>query len=243
MNIVLIPGAWMGPWVWEPVTRGLRGLGHQVYPVALTGLDASEVDVSGVGLETHINDVLKALEEGDLRDVVIVGHTSTGALAGIVADRVPERVIHTVFVDTFLPHNGESLLEAFPPGLREDELRLIEENNGRWPIPDATVVADGQDLTTDEAEWLVKRFVGHPGRVLTDPVTLKQPLSQQRVTYIVCEREHIGGNLADDIEAMRAQPSWTFRTLDTGLWPMLSAPDQFIALLDDVASKSGPPTD
>src|SRR5690242_5440517 len=125
MKFVLIPGSWMGPWVWEPVTRGLRGLGHQVYPVSLTGLDGASWDTSRIGLETHVGDVTGVLDREDLRDAIVVGHTGTGALAGIVADRVPDRVTHTVLVETFLPYHGRSLLEAFPEQLRVDEERLI----------------------------------------------------------------------------------------------------------------------
>ena len=40
----------------------------------------------------------------------------------------PDRVAHTVFVDAFLPHDGKSMLDAFPEPLREDELRQIAEN-------------------------------------------------------------------------------------------------------------------
>lgn len=236
-NFVLIPGAWMGPWAWESVTRGLTELGHVVYPIALTGLDSQNADVSDVSLETHVNDVLRVVEEHDLHDVVVVGHSSTGGIAGVVADRAPERVVRTVFVESFLPHDGRSVLDAFPAGLRADEVRLITENGGRWPVPDVTVVADGQDLTGELATWLVSHFVGHPGRVLSEPVVLKRPVGEQRVTYIVCAREHFDGNLAADIVAMRDEPTWTFRTLNTGLWPMVSAPEELVALLDE-ASRS-----
>ena len=62
-DFVLIPGAWMGAWVWEPVTRGLRSLGHSAHPVTLSGL-VKGADVSDIGLATHVDDVLSILEEG-----------------------------------------------------------------------------------------------------------------------------------------------------------------------------------
>src|SRR5881397_2048041 len=109
MNFVLIPGSWMGPWVWERVARGLGDLGHHVSLVALTGLETTYGDdVSSVSLETHVNDVISVLQDKNLHDVILVGHTLTGAIAGIVTDRVPERVVHTVYVEAFLPHDGKS---------------------------------------------------------------------------------------------------------------------------------------
>ncbi len=231
-TFVLIPGAWMGAWVWEPITRSLRALGHHVYPVTLSGLSRGS-DVSHVGLATHVNDVLSLLEANDLRDVVVVGHLYSGIVAGMVADRAPDRVMHTVFVEAFLPHNGTSLLDAFDEHQREDELRQIAEHQGHWPAPDITNLADGNGLSTEQIRWLVERFVGHPGRTISEPAALSRPLAEQRATYIACMR---GGHwLSDEVAAMRKEPNWTFRTIDTGHWPMVSAPDELVALLAEVA--------
>jgi len=135
-NFLLIPGAWMGAWVWEPVTRGLRALGHHVEEVTLSGL-SEDTDISEVGLATHVADVSSILEAGGLRDVVVVGHLYAGLVAGIVADRAPDRVVHTVFVEAFLPHDGKSMLDAFDEHQREDELRQIAAHQGRWPMVSA----------------------------------------------------------------------------------------------------------
>ena len=228
MNFVLIPGAWMGAWVWNPVSSGLRALGHDVYPLTLSGLADEDADVSDVGLETHVGDVLSVLEESDLRDVAVVGHSYSGIVAGQVADRAPDRVAHTVFVDAFLPHDGKSMLDAFPEPQRKDELRQIAENGGRWPAPDVAGAADGHGLCVEQARWLVERLVDHPGRTVSEPAVLSRPLAKQRATYIACTFE-----ISDDVAAMREEPSWTFRTLQTGHWPMVSAPDELVALLTD----------
>ena len=234
MGFVLIPGAWMGAWAWEPVTRGLRALGHGVYPLTLSGLDDREADVAGVGLETHVGDVLSVLEREDLRDAVVVGHSYSGIVAGQVVDRAPDRVAHTVFVDAFLPHDGRSMLDAFPEDQREEELAQISANGGRWPAPDATGAADGHGLSPDQARWLAERLVDHPGRTVSEPAALDRPLAEQRATYIACS---FGDS--DDVAAMRGEPNWTFRTLETGHWPMVSAPDGLVALLDETAPEDG----
>ena len=81
--------------------------------MTLSGLADRAGDVSNMGLETHVNDVLCVLERGDLRDVV-VGHSYSGIVAGQVADRAPDRVAHTVYIDAFVPHDGRSMLDATP---------------------------------------------------------------------------------------------------------------------------------
>lgn len=232
-NFVLIPGAWMAAWVWEPVARALRAIGHDVHPVTLSGLE-DDADVSDVGLATHVHDVLSILKAGDLRDVVVVGHSYSGIVSGQVADRARDRVARTVFVDAFLPHHGKSLLDAFGERQREDELRQIAENRGRWPAPDVSGAADGHGLSTDQARWLVERLVDHPGRTVSEPAIMNRPLAEQRATYIVCSFEE-----SDDVAAMRSEPSWTFRTLGGGHWPMVSAPDELVALLTEAAEQRG----
>ncbi|WP_214410614.1 alpha/beta fold hydrolase [Sphaerisporangium fuscum] len=237
-DFVLIPGPWMGAWAWAPVTRRLRALGHSVRAVTLSGLASPDADVSAVGLATHVEDVLMVLAKEDLRDAIVVGHSYSGIVAGQVADRAPDRVARTVFVEGFLPHDGKSMLHAFPERQRAGELQLIAENRGRWPIPDVTIVAEGQDLSTEQAQWLVDRFVGHPGHTLSEPAVLRRPLAHQRASYIVCEKEHFGGSVSADVAAMRAEPNWTFHTLDTGHWPMISAPDRLASLLTAIAAQS-----
>jgi hypothetical protein len=63
---------------------------------------------------------------------------------------------------------------------------------------------------------------------------MNRSLAQQRATYIACTFE-----TSDDVAAMREEPSCTFRALHTGHWPMVSAPDELVALLANVASEHG----
>ena len=98
-------------------------------------------------------------------------------------------------------------------------------------------MADGQDLSARQARWLVDRLVGHPGHTLSEPAVLTRPLARQRASYIVCAKDHFGGSVAGDVAAMRAEPTWTFHTLDTGHWPMVSAPDRLAALLSSIAAR------
>ena len=132
-NFVLIPGAWMGAWVWEEVAEGLRALGHHVSPVTLSGL-------------------------------------SKGT-----------------------------------------------EHQGRWPAPDLAAL-EGNDLSAEQMQWLLSRFVGHPGRTICEPTVLSRPLSAQRATYIACT---MGGHwLSEDVKAM-----WQGAQLDLPHHPDRALPD------------------
>jgi pimeloyl-ACP methyl ester carboxylesterase len=162
-DFVLIPGAWMSAWVWEPVAHGLRELGHGAGPVTLSGLTDEDANVSDVRLATHVDDVLSILEEDDLRRAVVVGHSYSGMVAGQVADRAPGRVAHTVFIEAFLPRDGRSMLDGFSESQREDELRQISENGGRWPAPDSASLANERDLSSIAETLAVGAFHRTPG--------------------------------------------------------------------------------
>lgn len=239
MDFVLVPGPWMGAWVWDPVADALRALGHDIHQVSLSGLDDPGRDASEIGLRTHVDDVLAILVERDLRDAIVVAHDCTGVVAGMVADRAPDRIAETVYVEGFVPRHGKSALDAFPDFLRDDEIRVIEANRGRWPVPDVVVFEEDPDISLSRAEYLVARCTPHPGRALTEPAELRRPVEGQRSTFIVCTKDHFGNRLPDDIVALREEPTWTFRSIDAGHWPMVSAPAELTALLDDTAASHG----
>jgi hypothetical protein len=65
--LVLVPGACLGGWAWQDVARRLRELGHDVYPVTLTGLgDRVHLARPDVDLDTHIEDVVSVLDHEGL---------------------------------------------------------------------------------------------------------------------------------------------------------------------------------
>jgi uncharacterized protein YndB with AHSA1/START domain len=236
-TFVLIPGAWLGGWIWEPVASSLRARGYRVRPVTLSGLDGTADDVSEIGLSAHVQDVLAIVEGEDMRDVIVVGHLYSGLVAGQVADRVPERVSQTVFVESFLPRDGRAMVDALTEEGRKAELRAVEQNEGLWPPPTPAEVADGNGLSPEDSRRLAESFVPHPGRTIAEPARLARPLAEQRATYIASSMG-AHSTLADVI-AMRDEPNWRFRTIETGHWPMASAPDELAELLAEAAERSG----
>jgi pimeloyl-ACP methyl ester carboxylesterase len=88
---VLVHPAWHGAWFWKKVVPLLREKGHVVSTPTLTGLvgERSHLARPEISLETHVSDVLNVLKYEDLRDVILVGHSSSGVVITGVADRGP----------------------------------------------------------------------------------------------------------------------------------------------------------
>jgi pimeloyl-ACP methyl ester carboxylesterase len=107
---VLVHGAWAGGWEWKKVGQELLSHGHTVYRPTHTG-QGERVHLTNpdISLDTHITDIVNVIRFEDLRDVVLMGHSYGGMVISGVADNVPERIKCLIYVDAFLPENGESL--------------------------------------------------------------------------------------------------------------------------------------
>ncbi len=111
-TFLLIHGGGHGGWCYQLVARRLQSKGHVVYAPSLPGMGEHRKQLHpGINLDAHIDDVVDLLISEDLRDAILVGHSYGGMVITGIADRVPERVGHRVYLDAAYPQNGESLHE------------------------------------------------------------------------------------------------------------------------------------
>ncbi|OZD06550.1 esterase [Rhodococcus sp. 06-235-1A] len=105
--IVLIHGAWAGPWVWDSIIDRLSTAGHRPYAVALPGVgNAIDPDVP-ITLEMLTDSVIADIAGFD-GPLVIVGHSGGGVVATQVAERLHDHVAGVVFVAGMMLPSGRS---------------------------------------------------------------------------------------------------------------------------------------
>ena len=110
LTYVIVHGAWGGGWDWKHVDDLLTADGNKVYRATLTGQgERFHLSSTNIDLETHIQDVVNIILWEDLHDVVLVGHSYGGMIITGVADRVPDRIKHLVYLNALVPENGESV--------------------------------------------------------------------------------------------------------------------------------------
>jgi len=125
-TFVLVHGAWHGSWCWKRVRRELQSGGHDVFTPTLTGVaDRSHLLTAEVTLETHILDVANLIEWEELDDVVLCGHSYAGAVIAGVADRLPRRIRSLVYLDAFIPENGQGLSKNIPAERLQDGWKVL----------------------------------------------------------------------------------------------------------------------
>jgi pimeloyl-ACP methyl ester carboxylesterase len=239
-TFVLVHGAWHGGWCWRKLTPLLRAAGHEVFAPTLTGLgERAHLAQADVGLTTHVQDVVNVLEYEDLAGVVLVGHSYGGMVITGAAHQAPGRLAHLVYLDAFVPADGQSMLDLGPPERRPNmEARVRAEGDG-WrlpslqPVPWEQFVRDVY-LVTDEAEvaWLAARLGPQPFQTMTEPVRAANPEAAALPrTYIRCLQYP---NPAFDGFAEQArQPGsgWRYHTLPTSHDAMVTLPRELAALL------------
>jgi pimeloyl-ACP methyl ester carboxylesterase len=107
MWFVLVPGACHGGWWFEPLAQELRELGHRADAVTLEGLDPDLPQRPGINLEVHVQQIVDLLTaRGD--EVVLVGHSYAGSVISGAADQRPAQVRALLYLDAFVPEDGDS---------------------------------------------------------------------------------------------------------------------------------------
>jgi pimeloyl-ACP methyl ester carboxylesterase len=108
-TFVLIPGGWRGGWTFADFVAKLKREGHEAYAVTLSGLEETpDGSAAGINLDTHIGNVIELLEVEDLSEVILCSHSYGGMVATGVADRMAERIAALVYLDAFVPEDGQS---------------------------------------------------------------------------------------------------------------------------------------
>lgn len=190
-HFVLVHGAWHGAWCWRRVIDALTTRGHRAHAVTLTGLgDRAHLLSPLITLETHIADVMQTLVAEELEDVVLVVHSYAGMLGTAVADRLPERLRHLVYVDAVVPKPGESWSSTHASATREARLAAAKASaDYSFPPPDPAVFG----LEAEDHAWVLRRQTPHPGHTYQAAL----PFDPVRVasiprTFVDCVRPPLG---------------------------------------------------
>lgn len=240
-QFVLVHGSWMGGWVFADVARALRGRGHDVHPITLTGLgERSHLGRPEVNLDVHIQDVVNLLASEDLRDAVLVGHSYAGIVITGVADRAGDRLSTVAFLDTAPAADGQRHLDFYPPEARETMQRQVREQGDGWRLPFPGFERLGPPpmlagLGAGARATMEGRAVAQPFGTYTQPLRLTgKGSARHRQVLIACNGFREVAAAQPGIAAFLT-PAWQRLDLDTGHWPMLSAPGPLAELLTKLA--------
>lgn len=217
-SFVLIPGACHGGWWYEPLVSALRADGHQACALTLAGLGPDGMAGAGqVNLTTHVAEATAAVAGAD-EPVVLVGHSYGGSVITEAADQVPEQVRALVYLDAFVPDDGDSCWT-----LTNDEQRA-------WYIGGAA----GTGLAVDPLPFFDPRARPHPLAALVQRSTLTgEWRTVPTKTYVAATNWPEGSTspFTEITDKVAADPAWTVHRWATRHNVLHDGPERVLELL------------
>jgi pimeloyl-ACP methyl ester carboxylesterase len=215
----------------------MRERGHEFFTPSYTGLgERAHLANADVGLHTHIADVLGVLEFEDLREVILIGHSYGGMVATGVADRASARLSQLVYLDAFVPRDGQCLFDLQSADVRSAMRESARKDGDGWRVP---AIAASSDMSAADAAWVAPRRNMQPIKTLEEPVHLTGAVDRLPTTYIYCTRPLPGDPFLPFAKRARRE-GWRYLEIDATHNPHITAPDVLAAMLHEIAAE--PPT-
>lgn len=225
-------GAWSAGWAWKKVHPLMRSAGHRLVTPSYTGLgERAHLAHRGIDLEAHIEDMLNVIKYEDLRNIVLIGHSYGGMVATGVADRARDKVSQLIYIDAFVPQDGQSLLDLI--GSDRSRMQELAKAGDGWRVPPNPT---SPDTPPEDLEWLGARRVDMPIKCFEQPIRMQNgPLTLPR-SYIYATRITPADTFGQFAKMAKGDAAWNYHELDASHSPNVTAPEALMALLQKIAS-------
>ena len=234
---VVAHGAWSGGWSWVKMRPLLRAAGHDLVTPTYTGLGEREhLAHPAIDVDTHITDITNVLTFEDLNRVILIGHSYGGMVATGVADRVPDRVSRLVYLDAFIPRDGQSLTDIQPPIARERMREATASMGEGWRVPPNPLPPDTSEA---DAIWFNARRRPQPLATFERPISLTHSDGHMPRSFIRCARVGPHDTFRQFAERARTEAGWTYVDFDASHNPHITVPTELAAIMCEMARDQG----
>lgn len=223
MDVLLIAGLWLPHSIWNDVATELDRLGHRPKPIALPGVDDGSTVAT---LTDQLDAVVTAIDQSERP--MVVGHSAACTLAWMAADRRPEQVSMVVLIGGFPGTHGDTYADFF------ETVDGVTAFPGWGPFEGA----DSADLDETARNEVASGAVPVPEGVSKGIVSLTDDGRFDVPTLVICPEftadQAKGWIDGGDVPELAATPL-SFVDIDTGHWPMVTAPSELAGILSDAA--------
>jgi pimeloyl-ACP methyl ester carboxylesterase len=190
-NYVLVHGAWHTGKEMEAVADHVRSAGHRVHCPTAKGNRAGD-SRSTTGLDDAIASIASFIEENNLTHIRLVGHSYGGMLISGVADRLASRIQRLVYVNAFVPQDGDCLNDLVPAHYVSMFDAIAAGNEGAVMLPFEVwreAFINDADLTLAQSAYA--QLNPHPYKTFTDKIRLSAPLAAMSIgkSYLNCQQD------------------------------------------------------
>lgn len=227
-------GAWSAGWSWKKMHPLMSAAGHRLFTPTYTGLGEREHLASPSNdLDTHIQDMLAVIKYEDLRDVVLIGHSYGGMVATGVVDRARDRVTRLIYVDAFVPKDGQSLFDLISPAERRRMQESAKAGDG-WRVPPNPIPPDTSEA---DANWIAERRLPQSIKCFEAPLRLRDAEITLPRSYIYCTRITPADSFRRFAERAKSERGWHHHEIDASHSPHVTAPEMLVALLQTIVAQ------
>jgi pimeloyl-ACP methyl ester carboxylesterase len=231
-TFVLVHGAWHGGWGWQRVTDRLRARSHTVFAPTLTGLgERAHLLHPGVNLSLHIADVLGVIRYERLGGIVLVGHSYGGCVISGVVEAVPVAVRARVFLDAFIPDDGDAALDLVQPAVQDVIKAALQRGDSVIPVRDAAAFK----VNERDRAWVDALATPQPIATMTEKISLTG--ARERIVKKAYVRASGYPNVSFEKAHARAKadPAWRTYEVACGHDVMIDEPDRLTEILIEMA--------
>jgi hypothetical protein len=229
-TFVLVHGAWHGGWCWRRVADRLEAKGHKVFTPTLTGLaDRSHLLGPHVGLDTHIADIVNLFKWERIDDACLVPHSYGGWPCSGALEQIGDRVSAIVWLDAFLPNDGERGFDASAEFSRKALLEAVARGEIARRAPPAEAFGV---LTEADRAWVDALVTPQPNAIPMQPIKLAGARENvAKKTYIRAPKYPMPA-FDRAFAACQRDPAWTTLQVErAGHDVMIDAPDWLADIL------------
>ena len=231
-NFVLVHGTSHGGWCWKRVVHFLQLAGHRVYTPTLTGCgERSHLTNAGINLDTHITDVVNVIKWEELEEVVLCGHSYGGWVISGVVEQLLEQINSIIFLDAFLPENGQRGFDLQSPDSQKAVLQAKELGNASRP-PGSI---ERYKNNARDKEWVESMLTPQPIGVSLQPIELTGAREKVKNKAYILATKYNNPPFVDCYRKLKDNPLWQVYALHCGHNVMLDMPKELTEILLEVA--------
>lgn len=230
-TFLLVHGAWGGGWHWRRVADRLRSRGHIVFTPTLTGLGERAHQLHpGINLSLHIADVLGVIKYEQLNGIVLIGHSYGGFVISGVAEAIRGKIRSIVFLDAFVPNDGEALVDIVQPAVQEIIRGAQARGETTVPVRDATAFR----MNEKDRAWADS--LAGPQPIGTFLEKIKLTGARERIAKKTYIRASGYPNVSFDrfYARAKADPTWRTYEVNCGHHIMIDEPERLTEILLEV---------
>ena len=199
-NFVLVHGAWHGGWCWAAVINQLEKLGDRAYAVDLPGHGINYADRSKVTRGDYVNSVADFIEQRDLKNVVLAGHSLGGLTIPGVAAKIPSRIKRVVWVTALVALDGQPIVDPATSPLAAAMDTLPERSVTIEMMGKEFLDGLSNDMAPAVKEFVLSALGPQPISPFIEPVAMAPYFATGIPSgYIVCD---------DDKTPIPGAPNW-----------------------------------